>query len=564
MVSPALAGVDLTFDNLSGLPPAEVHVMFGGMSTADFSGTCHGQALEVKRDYTLADFGGQPVTISRLWGGKIFISYGAGLIAGSPHPGYPDFQPLSGDPATKVRWDKIELSYWDGHHSGVNLSAADFYSIPMAVTTTRAGAPVKSIGWSKVTPSRTVYRRLVELTDGSATQSNCLVEAAGTAIPYGVSVPVNGVEKKLVRIISPANVRLDQPNPYPAIAVPVGSTAWITGTYGGVGGNATATLPGIAYAWQTYDFTSRVAANGDLMLTGSGSLTGNVVLTVKAGDVAQGMYSSAPPYYLSSTGSLAHDNTNCVYDAVLSDVIAAYNLGLVSTTTPDPRPQANVSGLPMGTMTSDAWFSRGPQYGLNPQLKPAWLFGFLQADPARYNRYASYLSSVTDAYSFPYTDKTAAPFLELLTPGQEATAPTGMTITLLPDDPSTLTYEGWKTAHFGAAVATPATSGDLADPDGDGLENLLEYVLGTDPLVAGPGFAASSYFSSGTVEWTCDLNAGATGIQVSVEGSADLQTWTDVAAECAVLSNQDGVKKVKFTVRTGGALRQMFRLKARR
>ena len=44
--------------------------------------------------------------------------------------------------------------------------------------------------------------------------------------------------------------------------------------------------------------------------------------------------------------------------------------------------------------------------------------------------------------------------------------------------------ETWRAAHFGADTNNPAISGDLADPDGDGLQNLLEYALDADPLVA--------------------------------------------------------------------------------
>ena len=48
---------------------------------------------------------------------------------------------------------------------------------------------------------------------------------------------------------------------------------------------------------------------------------------------------------------------------------------------------------------------------------------------------------------------------------------------------SVLSYAAWQARHFNSAqLANPAVSGDTADPDADGLANLLEYSMGLDPL----------------------------------------------------------------------------------
>lgn len=50
-----------------------------------------------------------------------------------------------------------------------------------------------------------------------------------------------------------------------------------------------------------------------------------------------------------------------------------------------------------------------------------------------------------------------------------------------------LTLSEWKSSRFSApALADPAQSGDAADPDGDGRQNLLEYAFGSEPLVPDP------------------------------------------------------------------------------
>jgi hypothetical protein len=48
--------------------------------------------------------------------------------------------------------------------------------------------------------------------------------------------------------------------------------------------------------------------------------------------------------------------------------------------------------------------------------------------------------------------------------------------------PLSVTSDEWKVAFFGAA-ASPAAA-DLADPDGDGVVNALEYLAGTNPTLA--------------------------------------------------------------------------------
>jgi hypothetical protein len=56
-----------------------------------------------------------------------------------------------------------------------------------------------------------------------------------------------------------------------------------------------------------------------------------------------------------------------------------------------------------------------------------------------------------------------------------------LTVTL---DPPPVPIEAWRIAHFGASALNPDIAGDVADPDGDGVNNLLEYTSGTDPLRA--------------------------------------------------------------------------------
>lgn len=89
-------------------------------------------------------------------------------------------------------------------------------------------------------------------------------------------------------------------------------------------------------------------------------------------------------------------------------------------------------------------------------------------------------------------------------------------------------YDAWRLGRFDPAqLADPAISGASADPDQDGLDNLLEYALGGDPLApdaparrpsvatADDGRLTIGYFQPAgradlayAVEWTDDLAAG--------------------------------------------------------
>ena len=104
-------------------------------------------------------------------------------------------------------------------------------------------------------------------------------------------------------------------------------------------------------------------------------------------------------------------------------------------------------------------------------------------------------------------------------------------------------YQTWQASHFTAAqLANPAVSGDLADPDGDGVVNLLEYALGLDPLSANrtglPVVTTTSRVGTTNLALTYTKVKTATDLTYLVEVSADLVTWNSgsgYTADVAVL-----------------------------
>ena len=94
-----------------------------------------------------------------------------------------------------------------------------------------------------------------------------------------------------------------------------------------------------------------------------------------------------------------------------------------------------------------------------------------------------------------------------------------------------LNYTSWKNLSFDPAdAADNATSGLIADPDDDGLNNLIEYSLGGNPLFNDRAALlppATLQNDSGTNYLTLQYqtNAGASGITTTPQVSADLAAW---------------------------------------
>lgn len=87
-------------------------------------------------------------------------------------------------------------------------------------------------------------------------------------------------------------------------------------------------------------------------------------------------------------------------------------------------------------------------------------------------------------------------------------------------------FSVWRTGVFTSAeLASDAVSGALADPDGDGLPNLVEYALGLHPKTAD---APALTIERAATEWIVRYArpADRADLGYRIEASGDLQTWT--------------------------------------
>lgn len=155
------------------------------------------------------------------------------------------------------------------------------------------------------------------------------------------------------------------------------------------------------------------------------------------------------------------------------------------------------------------------------------------------------------------------------------TAPANIVLTFSPDTPYQIldlrytriveTYAEWQVKVFGAAAGNPAVSGELADPDHDGIVNLIEYATGSDPqalqsrdvlaVQSVPGNPAGV-----SISFARNLKAQP-DTELTLEESDFLSAWISVQPLSPVETlTSDHVSRLTFTIPQDQA-RRFYRLR---
>ena len=116
------------------------------------------------------------------------------------------------------------------------------------------------------------------------------------------------------------------------------------------------------------------------------------------------------------------------------------------------------------------------------------------------------------------------------------------------------TFAGWKNDVFTTGELTdPDISGDAVDLDSDGMSNLLEYALVSDPKVPDPGNLPDLIMvPDGSVVHPAlryRRRPGSGDLAYSIESSRDLINWLPEESTVLVDSSNNGDGSVTDTVR---------------
>ncbi len=122
-------------------------------------------------------------------------------------------------------------------------------------------------------------------------------------------------------------------------------------------------------------------------------------------------------------------------------------------------------------------------------------------------------------------------------------------------------FAGWQAIHFSSEeLALPVISGPNADPDADGLGNLMEYALGSDPRASSS--APAPAVGTTATEWTLTYTRPSDRLDLSytVECSPNLTTWSSTGVTHTLVSSSDGLETWQASYPIAGNAPCFFRL----
>ncbi len=178
----------------------------------------------------------------------------------------------------------------------------------------------------------------------------------------------------------------------------------------------------------------------------------------------------------------------------------------------------------------------------NTALLPAANITFSGTGASRTATLASAISSGTSTVTITVSDGAT-------------TSSRSFTLTLLTQ------AETWRRQNFGATLDS-GPAADAADPDGDGVTNLLERALGGNPNAADPQLLPVIDPDAPLLSLVYPKSKAASDLQFTVQESPDLSVgaWVAAVGASTVLADNGSVQTIRFTAPLAAAPRKFLRL----
>ena len=127
-------------------------------------------------------------------------------------------------------------------------------------------------------------------------------------------------------------------------------------------------------------------------------------------------------------------------------------------------------------------------------------------------------------------------------------------------------FPAWQFQHFAASANTASIAGDLADPDSDGVVNLLEYAFGNDPK--SPASAAVPQVSTQTIVGVPSLvitftrDTTHTDLTYQAQTTSDFAHWTNISD--TLMGTNGSIETHQASVPISGGMQKFLRVQVTR
>jgi hypothetical protein len=161
----------------------------------------------------------------------------------------------------------------------------------------------------------------------------------------------------------------------------------------------------------------------------------------------------------------------------------------------------------------------------------------------------------------PMADNLAeGPETAIITPSSATGAYTNASATPITITIADRPLQQWKFTNFGANANTPSLADDNADPDGDGRPNLMEYALGTPPLITNQGSPLTVNLINGYCTATIPRTAKPVDVTLTPQICSTPVTWME-APILVILENTATKLSFRDASLASGNKHRFFRVK---